>query len=202
MPQLALVQRGRAQQRALPLRAPRPVGGENVQLRASSSSTPTARRLQRPEQSPRSDAVAEPHEVLGRLPKQRLLERDADALPHVQQRQLGRVVRLVGQLRPFELQRGLRKPQTRRVQVAEPHEVRRRQPAGRVLERGAAALPHVQQRQLRLVDQLERHVHLLVVHGNVSLTTTATIASPSITTTAAAATATIPSAAWLRARCE
>ena len=85
-----------------------------------------------------------------------------------------------------ELQRRLWNPQARRVGDAEPHQVRGRRPARRLLERDADAQPHVRQRQLRRVVWLERLVRVRVVHARVTLAATVSAATAAFTATTAA----------------
>ena len=68
--------------------------------------------------------VEHPHDVCVQHAKRVVRERGAISQPHVQQRGLRLVERMVGQLRRIVLQCGLRQRGARRLAVGQPHDVR------------------------------------------------------------------------------
>ena len=141
------------------------------------------RWLHKPQQEPRAGGHGEPHEVRGQRPARKLLERVAVAQPHVQQRRLRQLERLVGQLHPLELHQGLRQPQTQPEGRADPipDEVPGAVCGEQLLQPDTDedSVKDVQQRKLqrlelqRLVGKLQR----ILMHGLSVATASATIAT-------------------------
>ena len=74
-------------------------------------------------------------------------------------------------MEPFVVHQWLHQPEpkSRADRLAESYEVRRRRPTGRMLKRVTDAQPHLQERQLRLLEQLEWILFFRIVHGLVTL---------------------------------